>query len=121
MVKKINDIYSFQEAFLMYLLKVFEVRDIFTFEEIKYMFLLAINDYLNKKININAFSSIATQLYYTLKKPSSFNINNDITITGDMLDTASELEWDIQNRTSTEYTNSINLLKNYYKENKKFI
>lgn len=118
MVKKINDKYSFQEAFLMYLLKVFEIRDVFTFEEIKYMFLLAINDYLDKKISINVFSSITTQLYYTLKKPSGFNINDNVTITGNMLSVASELEWNINNNDKNNSDFMIKKLQKYLDENK---
>lgn len=115
---KNNNSYSFQEAFLKYLLQVFEIRDVFTFEEIKYMFLLAINDYLDGKININTFSSIATQLYYTLKKPSRFNINDNVTITGNILDIASELEWNINNNDKDKSDFLIEKLQKYLDENK---
>lgn len=116
-MKKLKEKTS-KEAFLEYLFKVFEKHDIFSFEEIKYMFLLAINDYLDGKININAFSSIATQLYYTLKKPSRFNINNDVTITGNMLDIASELEWNINNNDKNNSDFMIEKLQKYLDENK---
>ena len=118
---------KFQEFFLTYLLEILtEKKDKLTIDETKKIFLFSLRDYFNKKIDISIISSVATQLFYQLNKPTNLYKTTVGHKLGNVLDSASELDYYSKNKKNNKHNQKLYLLttkelKSYYLENKHLI
>ena len=107
------------ETFLNYISKaILNKHLILNFKSTQYIFLLSLNDYFDKKIDINTFSSISTSLYYDFNRPSSFDNNPSLSALGNLLSSASDLEWLMKNKSKKETEEILVKLKKYYEDSK---
>ena len=105
---------SYFEVFLDYINKtISDGHLVLPFQATQQIFLLSLNDYFDKKIDINTFSSISTSLYYDFNRPSSFDDNPVLSTLGNLLSSASDLEWLIKNKSEKETEEILVKLKKY--------
>jgi len=117
--KKINKKHKkYEEAFLEYLWMVLsEKKDLLPLDTTRLIFIYALRDYLGEIISLRTFSAIATSLYYDFNKQSSFDANLTAERLGNLLDIASELDWNEKKEDKKFVNKELADLRDYYLEN----
>jgi len=108
----------------------FYLRDVLSFsnclteKQIKELFLRILKDYFENNIDISALSDLSSLLLFEITNPSIVNGFND-DLFAEALDFAADVRYYAENQNLGEnrktYKESMKVIKDYYKQNKKLI
>jgi len=109
---------NFAEYFYNYLKPELKKSKCLDFDGVKFILLKSINDYFNKKINTNFLSSVATEIYYEIFRPSDFFTNPLSHELGKMLDYLTDLSYQEEqskksSREKVYFSEMLETIKNY--------